>query len=240
MTRFPGIALAALCAAALVSLPALAGEPAHGVTTTGEGRVEVAPDLAWLSFGVSARRPSVEAARDEVARVVDGLIRLARDTGLGDEDIATAAVSVSPEFDWDPETRQRRMLGYVVSREIQLRLRDLGKLGELTEKALGLGVTDASPARFDTSRRDEIEHEALAAAAMDARKRAETLAAALGSRLGRPARIVAADYARPPVPVARAEMMAMDAAPAPGPETYETGRIVITTRVTAEFELLSN
>lgn len=238
MSRLSALAFAAAALLALAAPPATADDDGPVITTSGEGRVEVAPDIAWLSFGVSARRPTVKAARDEVARVVDGLIRLARDTGLGDEDIATAAVSVSPEFDWDPETRQRRMLGYVVSRDIQLRLKDLSRLGELTEKALGLGVTDASPARFDTSRRDEIENEALAAAAKDARARAAVLAGALGARIGKPVRVVAADFAGPPMPVARAEMMVAADAKV-GPETYETGRIVVTARVSAEFELLA-
>lgn len=237
MIPLRSIVFAAL-ASAFLATPALAQEALQGVTTTGEGRVEVAPDIAWLSFGVSARRPTVEAARDEVATVVDGLIRLARETGLGDEDIATAAVSVSPEFDWNPETRERRMLGYVVSRDIQLRLKDLARLGQLTERALALGVTDASPARFDTSRRDEIEDEALAAAAKQARERAQVLAGALDGRIGRPVRIVAADAVRPPMPIARGEMM-MAADAKAGPDTYETGRIVITAYVTAQFELLS-
>lgn len=240
MTPLPRIALAALGLLALSAADAApAGEEPGLVTTSGEGRIEVAPDIAWLSFGVSARRPTVEAARDAVAGVVAAVIALARETGLGDEDIATAAVSVSPEFDWDPKTRERRMLGYVVSRDIQLRLEDLSRLGELTEKALGAGVTDAAPARFDTSRRAEIENEALTAAARDARARAGVLAAALGASVGRPVRISASGVMPPPVPAARGEMlMAADAQS--GPATYETGRIVVTARVSAEFQLLAS
>lgn len=233
-------ALALLALLALAVAPAaMADDRAPFVTASGEGRVEVTPDIAWLSFGVSARRPTVAEARDEVAGVVDALIRLARATGLADEDIATAAVSVRPEFDWDPQTRERRMLGYVVSRDIQLRLEDLARLGELTEKALALGVTDASPARFDTSRRVEIENEALAAAAKDARHRAEVLASALGARVGKPLRLSAAGGMPPPMPMARAEaMMAADAGG--GPQTYEPGLIVVIANVGAEFELLAD
>lgn len=240
MTLLPRIALAALGLLSLSTATAApAGEAPGLVTTSGEGRVEVAPDIAWLSFGVSARRPTVEAARDAVAEVVAAVIALARETGLGDKDIATAAVSVRPEFDWDPQTRERRMLGYMVSRDIQLRLEDLSRLGEVTEAALGAGVTDAAPARFDTSRRAEIENEALTAAARDARARAEVLAAALGASVGSPVRISAAGALPPPMPAARGEMlMAADAQSAA--QTYETGRIVVTARVTAEFRLLAN
>ncbi|MFU8820751.1 MAG: SIMPL domain-containing protein [Gammaproteobacteria bacterium] len=223
---------------ALFAMPSLvrAGEPAV-VTATGEGRVEVAPDLAWLGFGISARQPTVAEARDEVARGVARLIALARDTGLRDEHIATAALSVSPEFDWHPETRQRRLLGYVVSRQVTLKLTDLAKLGELTEQALGLGVTEASPAAFDTARRVELEAEALAAAARDARARAKVMAEALDVGIGAPVRIDAGGAASAPRPMMRA-MVSAEADAMGGAETYQPGLIRITAQVTAAFKLV--
>lgn len=231
--------LALVAIVALFTTPPLAhaGEAAV-VTATGEGRVEVAPDLAWLGFGISARQPTVAEARDEVARGVARLIALARDTGLKDDHIATAALSVSPEFDWHPETRERRLLGYVVRRQVTLKLTDLAKLGELTENALGLGVTEASPAAFDTSRRAELEAEALAAAARDARARATVMAEALDVSVGAPVRIDADGGASAPRPMMRA-MAAAEADSMGGAETYQPGLIRITAQVTAAFELVT-
>lgn len=229
-----------LLLALLLGLPAAAlasaDEMRPTVTASGEGRVEVAPDIAWLNFGISARQPTVAAARDEVARGVARLIELARRQGLKDEHIATAALSVSPEFDWHPETRERRLLGYVVSRQVTLRLTDLAKLGELTEQALGLGVTDASPASFDTSRRAELEAEALAAAARDARSRAEVMARALGVAVGAPLRIEAGGSGVSPRPMMRA---AMEADAMSGAETYQPGLIRVTASISATFLLLN-
>lgn len=219
------------------SAPALADDERF-VAATGEGRVEVAPDIAWLSFGISARQPTVAAARDEVARGVARLIALARDTGLTDEQIATAALSVSPEFEWEPETRQRRLLGYVVSRQVTLKLTDIGRLGELTEKALGVGVTEASPATFDTSRRAELEAEALASATRHARARAEVMAGALGARIGAPLQLEAGGGFAPPQPMMmRAAMAESDSMG--GAETYQPGLIRVTASVAARFALLA-
>ena len=231
------LALVAVLAMFALS-PFARADQAAVVTATGEGRVEVAPDLAWLGFGISARQPTVAEARDEVARGVARLIALARDTGLQDEHIATAALSVSPEFDWHPETRQRRLLGYVVSRQVTLKLTDLARLGELTEQALGLGVTEASPAAFDTSRRAELEAEALAAAARDARARATVMAEALDVGVGAPVRIDAEGAASAPRPMMRA-MMSAEADSMGGAETYQPGLIRITARVTASFALVT-
>jgi uncharacterized protein len=230
------VALLATLALIAASTSALAGQE-NAVKVTGEGQAEVAPDIAWLGFGVSARHPTVAEARDEVARGVARLIALARDSGLKDEHIATAALSVSPEFDWHPETRQRRLLGYVVSRQVTLRLSELGKLGELTEQALGLGVTEASPAVFDTSRRSELEAEALAAAARNARAKAEILANALGVGIGAPLSIEAGGPGVSPRPMVRMAMAEADSMA--GAETYQPGLIRITASVTARFALVA-
>lgn len=227
--------LFALVALALGTVPAHA-DAERAVSAAGEGRVEVAPDIAWLSFGITSRQPTVAAARDEVARGVARLIALARDHGLKDEHIATAALSVSPDFDWDPQTRERRLLGYVVSRQVTLRLGELGRLGEITEQALGLGVTEASPATFDTSRRAELESEALAAAARDARARATVIAEALGARVGAPLRLEAGGGQAAPRPMMMRAMAEADAMS--GAETYQPGLIRITASVGASFELL--
>jgi uncharacterized protein len=228
--------LVAALALLAATTPAFAKDPAS-VTASGEGRVEVAPDIALLSFGVSARQPTVAAARDEVARGIARLITLARETGLKDEHIATAALSVNPEFDWHPETRERRLLGYVVSRQVSLRLTEINRLGELTEKALGLGVTEASPVVFDTSRRTALEAEALAAAARDARARAEVMAGALGAKVGVPLRVEAGSSSAAPRPMLRMAMAEADSMG--GAETYQAGLIRISASVVASFELAS-
>ncbi|MFO7693846.1 MAG: SIMPL domain-containing protein, partial [Vicinamibacterales bacterium] len=75
--------LALLAILALFAMPSLghAGEPAV-VTATGEGRVEVAPDLAWLGFGISARQPTVAGQCDQPRHAAGDLVTGFRDGGL--------------------------------------------------------------------------------------------------------------------------------------------------------------
>lgn len=233
MMRLTAPLLLLACAVCL-PLPAAASDDPM-VTATGTGHAETAPDMAVLRFGVTARHPTVQAARDEVAATVAGLIELARGFGLEDDHITTAALNVRPDTSWDPETRRQQQHGYIVSRQVTLELTDIGQLGELTEQALGLGVTEASPAIFDTSRRAALEAEALAAAARDARARAEAMAGALGADVGKPLRLEAGGGFAPPRPMMRTAMAEADGAG--GGETYQPGLIRVEAMVTATFEL---
>ncbi|NGX17535.1 SIMPL domain-containing protein [Wenzhouxiangella sp. XN24] len=229
-------AVAVSLGALLLALP-VAADDDEVVTATGQGLVEVVPDIARLSFGITARNPAVAAARDEVAEGVARLIRLARELGVDDDHISTAELSVSQDFSWDPETRERRLEGFIVSRQVLIRLAELDKLGELAERALELGVTEASPPAFDTSRREALENEALAAAARDARGRAEVMARALGVQAGEPVRIDGGLSGPGPRPLARMAMAEADMAS--GAETYQPGLIRISASVTASFEIKS-
>ncbi|MGD9386603.1 MAG: SIMPL domain-containing protein [Gammaproteobacteria bacterium] len=230
----PVLTLLALACVLSLPMPVMADDDPT-VTATGIGHAEAVPDIAVLRFGVTSRQPTVEAGRDEVASSVARLIELARGFNLEDDHISTAALTVRPDTTWDPETRRQEQHGFVVSRQVMLKLMDLGQLGDLTERALGLGVTEASPASFDTSRRDELQAEALAAAARDARARATATAEALGAKVGKPLHLETGGGFAPPRPMMRAAMA--DANEMSGGETYQPGLIRVEAAVTATFEL---
>lgn len=222
--------------AAIAPLAATAGETAdqRTVSASGQARISTAPDMATIRMGVEARRASVAEARDQVSAVVARFLDLTREMGIPENRVATASAQVNPDYQWDPQTREKKLLGYLVTRHITVDLRDLEKLGALMERSMAIGINQVNPPSFASSRRDAIEREALAAAAKDARTRAGVLAGSLDAQLG-PVRSIQS-HGRVE-PVARMEMMAADARSA-GEQTYKPGEIVITAHVSATFDLV--
>jgi len=222
-----------LVASLFVVTAAVAGDP-RLVTVSGSGEVLVEPDLASLGIGVEARAPTVDAARRQVNDTVRGVLELTRASGISQEQVSSAALMVRPDYQWMPESREQKLLGYVVTRRMNIRLTDITMLGEVLEGVLKLGINQVDPPVFDTTRRAEFERQALAAAARDARQRARVLAQALDMDLGPAHRI---DAVGGPVvrPVGERVMKASSADDA---GSYQTGEIRIGSQVTASFELL--
>jgi uncharacterized protein YggE len=81
--------------------------------------------------------------------------------------------------------QKRRLQQYQVVRQIEVDLRELDRLGSLLERATDLGVNQISSPQLDSSRRQELERDALAKAVAEARLNAQTLVKAAGGRLGR-------------------------------------------------------
>ncbi len=213
-----------------------AAEPARTVTVEGQARVVASPDRATIRMGVEARAADVKTANQEVVATVRRMLQMTREIGIPDERVSTAAALVNPDYDWNPETRERRLLGYVVTRQLVIELHDLEQLGQVTESALKLGINQLDPPVLDTSRREAIEREALAEAALDARRRAQALAEALGADLGDVRTLQAGSSFSPPVPMARGMVLAAEADS--GAETYQPGQITIRASVSASFDLV--
>jgi uncharacterized protein len=229
--------LAAMLAAAFPVSAATAGDsPSRTVAVSGEGVVSAEPDLARISLGIESRKPALADARAEVAATVDRVLALTRSLRVDPKLVNATRLRVQPDYSWNDKERKRVLLGYVVSRQVEVELRDLEQLGPLLERAVDAGVNQIGDPQLDSSRRNDLEREAMTKAVQDARLNAETLARAAGARLGA-VRVLNGQSNSPPVPVFRSRGVAMaaDAAPA---ETYQTGDMKFSASVAAEYDLL--
>ncbi len=226
-----------LLASCLSGAQAAADEPRpRTVNVSGVAEVSAEPDIARVSLGVEARRPSLADARAEVVAAVDRVLALTRDLKIDPKNVNATRIQVQPEYRWNENDRERVLLGYLVSRQVEVELRDLDKLGTLLERAVDAGVNQVGDPVLDSSRRKELEREAMTKALEDARLNAEALARAAGARLGA-ARTLSASGSSPPVPVYRDAVMATMAKAAPE-ATYQPGNMKFSASVNAEYDLV--
>ncbi|MEO0972567.1 MAG: SIMPL domain-containing protein [Pseudomonadota bacterium] len=209
------------------------------VTVSGRATLEVDPDHALVRLGVAESRATTTEARDAVAKVVEQFLALCDSLGVERQDISTSNVRIQPEY-----ARQRsagsqgpQIVGYRVSRDLSVTLRDLGHLGPLVERSIALGANQASPPTFRVTDEARVQREALRLAAEEARRRATVLADTLDAKVGAVREIAADDGAtRPPVqPYARA---ALASSAASGEDTYDPGQITIHADVRVTFDLV--
>lgn len=230
--------LAALTALSLAPLAVLAADDARPrtVNVSGMGEVAAEPDLARVTLGVEARSPTLAAARSEVTATVERVLKLTRELRIDPKQVNATRVQVQPEYNWNPKDRKRVLLGYMVSRQVQIELRDLDQLGTLLERAVDAGVNQLGDPALDSSRRKELERQAMSLAVQDARMNAEALAGAAGVRLG-PVRSLNGAASSPPMPMFRAQVAMADAASAPE-ASYQPGEMKFNASVNAEYDLI--
>ena len=239
LVRTPWIAVlivASMLASASVATAAEA--PLRLVSVTGSGEVKAQPDMAYVTLGVEARRPTLAEARAEVNATVERLLALTRELKIEPKFVDSTRLQVQPDYRWDEKSSSQVLLGYVVSRQVDVELHDLDRLGTLLEKSVSAGVNQVGGARLDSSRRKELERAALTQAVDDARLNAEALARAAGAKLG-PVQSLSASGAMP-VPMYAERAMSVAAAPMAdaAEKSYQSSEMKFTASVSAQFELL--
>jgi uncharacterized protein YggE len=232
-TRAAAVAsLLMICAAA----NAQTESRARTVAVSGQGEVLSEPDRAVVMLGIQARQPKLEDARAEVNKKVDAVLKLTRELKIDPKQVRSTRINIQPEYNFDNAGRERNLIGYFVTRQVEVDLRNLEQLGQLLERATDLGVNQLGEPRLDSGKRKELEREALTKAVADARLNAETLVKAAGGRLG-PVRSMSAssNSVAPPMPFLRMAAAREEAADAA--QSYQTGQMNFTATVQIEYDL---
>lgn len=193
--------LVALAAAGLVTIagaaiaqPVLTMAPGETLLSIeAQGRELSRPDVMTVTAGVvttGSRAADALAANNALAgKLVDAV----RGTGVAASDVRTSSLSINPQIEdgerAEREGRAPRIRGYLVTNNLELRLRDLSKASSVLDALIAAGANNVQGPRFSLADAAPAERAAERAAILDARAKADNYAAALGKRVVRVIRV---------------------------------------------------
>ena len=223
--------------------PAAAGGAAMDtipvLTVSGSGNARVAPDEATVRLGVVAQAQTARAAQDQVNRVANAVLAAIQKLGIKAEDVQTSGLSLSPLYSQNnrpgAENQAPRITGYQANNTVTVRMDDLTKVGPVIDAGLGAGANTLDGVDFDLRNDEAARAQALTAAARAARAKAETLAKALGLRLGEILEVAEGGVSISPPPIPRIARMAM--AESMGSTPVSAGQVEVEASVTIRFRI---
>jgi hypothetical protein len=203
MTRslFRTLFALAIAAAALAPLSAPAAEKL--MTVTGEAMVAVAPDMAVIRIGVTSQGKTAHEASDANAKQMTKVLAAVKGTGIADRDVQTSRLSLQPQYDPN-KSGTARLLGFLVTNQVTIKIRDIGKLPVILDTAIAAGANEMSGIEFVVSEQSKLLDQARDDAIADARRKAELYAKAAGVKLGKVVAISEEGSSPPPRPVMQA------------------------------------
>lgn len=206
------------------------------IEVSGNASVSVPTDEARVAFAMETRGASAAQAADANAEAMDRVLSALRRADPPGLDLETFGYSLQPEYSTDQQ-RVRSVVGYVATNNVRATISDVDQVGRVIDVAIGAGANRVLGIAFSATDTEPARREALAAAVANARAQAETIAEALGYRLGAPLEIHGG--AQRPVPVYAtygAEMSIARAAQA-APTPIEAGDQTVDANVTIRFAL---
>jgi uncharacterized protein YggE len=161
--------------------PATDTPAAHTITVSASGKVTIVPDVARINLGVTITKPTVKAVRQAGAKAMTDIIAAVRALGIADADIQTTNLSLYPQYG---NASTPKIVGYQISEQVQVTVRDLDKAGDVVDAATSVGATDVNGISFEIADPVKAQNDARAAAVAAARTSAQAMAAAGNVSLG--------------------------------------------------------
>lgn len=203
--------------------------PVPRIIVTGQGSVDLAPDMAVLTLTVTRQAETARAALDANSAAMLEVQNAMRAAGIEARDLQTSGFSIQPNYIYPaPQPSGQReppqIVGYTVRNSLSVRVRDISAVGNILDKSVSLGVNEGGNIMFTNDDPSGAIKQARIEAVKDALTRAKTLADAAGVKTGQLLEISEQSFSPRPVPMARAEMAmgrAADAVPvAVGENSY--------------------
>ena len=160
--------------------------PTPSVLVTGSGTVSARPDTAEVTTGVITQATTAARALTQNSAVMEKVLKAVVALGIAEKDIQTTSVNVVPQRrQGRQEAQPPDIIGYEVSNQLRVKVRDLAVLGRLLDELVGQGANNLGGIRFSVAEPAALLDQARAKAVADARRKAEVYATTAGAKLGR-------------------------------------------------------
>lgn len=178
MKKIKTLAAAAVVAVSLFSMQgdAMAAED-NTISVRGIAKQEVAPDMAYLTLGISVKGDTAESVRTQAAEASQKVRRALLGMAISENNIQSSSYNLYPDY----ENKQK---GYALNTTLRIKVDDLKKLGDIIDKTVQEGVTNVNQVSFALSEESNVQRQLLAAAVDNARAKAAIVANAGGRNLG--------------------------------------------------------
>ncbi|HPD55377.1 MAG TPA: SIMPL domain-containing protein [Candidatus Paceibacterota bacterium] len=166
--------------------------PEHTLTVSGEGKIFAKPDVAIVEMSVISQHKNVELAQSENDQKMQQVVNFLKESGIDEKDIKTTQYNLQPEYDYSwcrtteyPVYCPPKLVDYMLTQSLQVKIRDLSRVGKIIGNLSEIGVNQISDISFVIDNDTEIKAAARQKAIAEAKQKAQEMANAANIELGK-------------------------------------------------------
>lgn len=203
---------------------------------TGEGKVDVAPDIASVSLGVNVDADTASQAMKEQATLMSNVFKALEKAGVENKDMQTGNISLNPRYDYSSrDNAPPKLIGYQATNTVNITVRKLEKVGSVLDAVVSAGGNTINSISFGLDDSSQALKDARKDAVRDALEKAELYADAAGYKVSRIVSMDEAGNSTPhPQPMMMARMKEADSSRTP----IAAGEISYSSTMNVQFELV--
>jgi len=203
------------------------------LSVSAQAEAKRVPDVATISAGVVTQAADANAAMRANAVQMDKVMAAIKAAGIAERDIQTSGINLNPQYKY-VENQEPTITGYQANNTVNLKVRDIGKLGKVLDALVASGANQVNGPSFEIDQPEEAYDEARRGALEKAQARAAMYAKTLGVRVRRIVSISEGAGFQPPRPM---PMMAMARGKAEMDTAVSPGETTLSANLDVVFEL---
>ncbi|MBF0693679.1 MAG: SIMPL domain-containing protein [Flavobacterium sp.] len=207
-------------------------KPIPQINVTGEGKVMVAPDEAFITLSIETKGNKAADVKKQNDAIVEKVVKVLRNSKLSKDDYQTQRIALNPTYDYE-----KKKYNYNAIQTIQITLRDLSYYDALIENLIDAGVNRITNVDFRSSKIEQHRSTARKNAMLDAKQKADDYVSVLSQKVGGALMISDNTQVHYPQPVYAMARMTENADAAAPRETLAIGQITVTANVNVSFFL---
>lgn len=156
------------------------------ITVQGASTLEVVPDQAAVSIGVTNSAPTVNEAQEANAKAAALIEQKLLQSGIHKDKLRTAQYSISPLYTNDQDNAKTPVIsGYQASNIVEVTVEDISSVGTIIDAAASAGANQISGIHFTKKDELELKQTVLKNAVTEAAAKAEAIAKAVNKQITR-------------------------------------------------------
>lgn len=210
---------------------------ARTITVSGDGKISAKPDIANVSLSVVSKGLTVKQVTTDNNTKMNKVLAAVKDLGIDSKDITTSQYSLYPDYDYTSTSGVNKIIGYSLTQEITIKIRDLSKVDDVLDTGIKSGANQVGSLSFDIDDTGAVKKQARQMAFEKAKQKAQEMSDQAGVRLGRVVTFTeeSPSYPMPYVNYAmESKSVGVSAAPAP---SIEPGSKELTMSVSVTYEI---
>jgi uncharacterized protein YggE len=207
-------------------------------SVSGSGTVYAKADIANLMIGFKTGTKNTAAlATKENSEKMNEIISAIKGLGIEDKDIKTTNYNLNPVYNWTEKDGQK-LIGYEVSQNVDIKIRDLEKIGDVIANTTAKGANQVGGISFTIDDEYALKNQARELAITKAKEKAAMIANQTGMKLGKIKGVFEnADATPVPYAYTNAKMMLDSSANGIASPSIQTGQNEIKVDVTLSYEV---
>lgn len=154
-------------------------------SVTGSATVYAKADIANIEVGLkTGTKKTATDASAEATNKMNKIMEAVKTLGIEEKDIKTSGYTLRPVYNWT-EARGQYLVGYEVSQNVALKIRDLGKIGDVIARTTEQGANQIGDISFTIDDEYELKNQARELAIKKAEEKAVSITEQTGMKLGK-------------------------------------------------------